>query len=546
MHRGGGPPQHRPQHFGQRVFRDGGWWEWGPYGWTVLENVCTQWSAPLKVDPQFIGYASARLNDSGGQPVSERLDGTLYLFEVGTVNVSIRKCVSENVGVSGVGLGDDFPELTQALNTIATQVKAEGGDVQGAQDALRGTYLSILAQNVAEGNPVSSSQAIQAATKLVGLNATEAGAIAQIGGLLQSAAAGTLTPTEVANAVSGVLIATLVASGAVTAGVGALVAIGLTVAEGAFAKIFGSSAPAASLCGADFSAKPDFAVGCVAVFGPKIPSRARNDWRRFPQQSNPSDQAWYTGSSPAPNGFVLNGVTWKNAISSPFEWNGAEWWSTKPGDVWPIDAAFPTWRVIGNGTSSDPFDTPSEFSKAFFESWKLAAENALNGYIPPPDYKVFMQTLRTWNKAHEVEEKFPDGSVGNKPFVIKASTKSYFDPYSYLQTLVQQAWDNRPGDPDPDFPNGPQVTINNGPLKKPIDAGVAPFIVGSGSFNVFHQVVMKKASSPVKTALITTAGVGILGAIGLWLFAQSKGIAVGEAWNMLKTKTKNVFKGKKK
>ncbi len=91
---------HNHFHHGHRRFFGGSWWDWQPWGWSVVvlalgENYCAQWSEPLQVAPDFGSYAAGKLAASSGDPMSERLpDQVLYLYTLEPA-VTVRRCVAE-------------------------------------------------------------------------------------------------------------------------------------------------------------------------------------------------------------------------------------------------------------------------------------------------------------------------------------------------------------------------------------------------------------------------------------------------------------------
>jgi hypothetical protein len=385
-----------------------------------------------------------------GQEVAQE-DGTVAYVEEGD---------REPFGLGGISdfqtLLQTDPQFSSTWTDVQTQLMAEGQtDLTGAKIALSDAYSQLISQSF---GGLGTVEALDAAKSYVLTGETIAGAVDTVQGLVQTIEHG--TPLQVVQAFTGTMVGLGIATGAVTAGVGAaIVGVVQTLLQILQSNhFFGEPPPAAgTLCGAPLDLKPDFTIGCLAVWadaGTSVnlaPDSAA--WRPFPSPSDPQDAAWFE----------------RDKNYGPGEWRGAFFGVRAPGKdqsygaiginpagagVRPIDNAF-DYADIEALAADTTFPLP-DFAKAWITAWKANAAYLLNGLKAQEDWVVLVHLLQLWNRAH---------SASSTLFLNK-------DGPTYLQGLAKIASTSKLKKDDPLVSLDSQGNVNglvvhSGPLKQP-------------------------------------------------------------------------------
>jgi hypothetical protein len=348
------------------------------------------------------------------------------------------------------------PSFSSTWTDVQAELMAEGQtDFTGAKIALSDAYSQLISQ---EFGGLGTAEALAAAKSYVLTGETIAGAVDTVSGLVQTIEHG--TPMQVVQAFTGTMVGLGIATGAVSAGVGAAIVavVGTLLQVLQNNHFFGEPPPAAgTLCGAPLDRKPDFTVGCLAVWadqGTSVNLTPGSDaWRPFPSPSDPEDAAWFQPD--------------KNY--GPGEWRGAFFGVRAPGKdqsygaiginpagagVRPIDNAF-DYADIEALVADTSFPLP-DLAKAWVSAWKANAAYLLNGLKAQEDWVVLVHLLQLWNRAHD------------------ASSTLYLnkDGPTYLQGLAKIAATSKLKKTDPLVSLDSQGNVNglivhSGPLKQP-------------------------------------------------------------------------------
>jgi hypothetical protein len=339
--------------------------------------------------------------------------------------------------------------VQQAWGPVQQQMLAEGLDPSNPLDAAnlntaQGMFANAYNQ-LTQQMGVEATSAMQAAAQYVQTGKTIAGAVQTVVSLIKQAE-GVQDIQGACNFVGslmGTVVTAAIASGAVTAGIGAAITavVGVTIAliEAAWP---GNPQPAGQLICAQtgpqgaqiYCSGASFTVGCICCFshapiGQTTPiGPGTSVWRDFPNPTDPNDAGWFqyvgvigqpqsaTGPFGGPTAgagapgytYPLQGApTAGNAPQGLGVWKNATW-STPFAGMRTIDGAFPNYRQLeyeltvpfGNEVEPCP-PALVDFGKAFFAAWKSNQAFALNGLKPIPDEQVLLQTLAMFNRSHD-------------------------------------------------------------------------------------------------------------------------------------------------
>lgn len=292
---------------------------------------------------------------------------------------------------------------------------------------------------------IDPALAIDTAKKFVAGDRTMSGALDTVGGLV-SLATEDAPPEEVVQQFTAVIVGAAVAAGAVSAGVGAMIAVGVEVtveildALGLFGAAGGQT-----VCGRTFDPKPDWVVGCVGVYGTRVPGPKNLGWRKFPVASNPADSDWFGVGSDNIAAQIMQGG---NSDTDPIY-----------GPQHKIGAAFPAYWRLQSDIAREPDGPFADFLRAFYSAWKSNNEYALNGLKASADWQVALHILGIWNHTHSnssvhIVNMQDDPTLGWDTSTVRSS------PVPYLAVLVKNIRQFS-GNPETDAPNN-SITINTG------------------------------------------------------------------------------------
>ncbi len=291
------------------------------------------------------------------------------------------------------GMGDLFADLASqsaefagAWGKVQDQLHAEGAsdlDLSAAKQSLANAFSQIVSNP--QGFNLSSSDALKAATDFTIAGRTVLGAVDQVQGLI--AASQGSDPTQAFQMVTGTLIGVAVAAGALSAGIGSVIVVGVGAALSLMqsAGLFGSPPQGQQICnGLWINPPPTLQVGCVGANAQAVKNGSPY-WRHYPKRSggNTNDAAWFQSSYAA---------AWSGSATGPMStWMGFS-------DTRLIDSAFPEAHYLACQHVPSAL---AGLNAAFLSAWTANKEYALNGLKAQPDWIVLEHTLRAWNKAHQ-------------------------------------------------------------------------------------------------------------------------------------------------
>jgi hypothetical protein len=346
----------------------------------------------------------------------------------------------------------DPVDFGAAWAPVEAQMVAEGAPLLDLNSA-KGAFADAFSQ-LSDQIGITGAQALSAAQQYVTLGHTVLGAANTVMGLV--AAAGQASTPELAAQFSGAMIGTLttimIASGVVTAGVGAAI---VGVVSGALAVmqaagLFGRPPAANQIC-PGIAGAGDFLVGCLAAKG-AVNAPGGANWRSFPDAGHAEDATWF--------------VSCGNSSCAEFPWKGARYgnaFTSNPASAADrvIDYGFDAYRTIEfyqqglsaivqpDGTTVGGGGSPQGFLQAFATAWKANAEYSLNGLKAQDDALVLVHLVRLWNRAH---------TGPAVPFAAWA------DPF--LSSLVVRAFASvGTGDATVAYQGTKDFYLNTGPLK---------------------------------------------------------------------------------
>jgi len=422
-----------------------------------------------------------------------------------------------------IGLGDDLSDLlalaTQdpTVNSVVQQVKqqaaAEGANTPQELDArlhtLASSYYNLISQEIG----VDPKDALGAAQKYVHVAHTIQGAIENVEGLVQAAEAGA-PPSQIVQSFTGLMIGTLVATGALTAGVGAAI-VGAVVVVGMILDklgLFGGHPSGTEVCpGITCDPAPKYVVNCICVYADPVTSPASPHWKHFPDPNNTDDVGWFK---------------YETLVS----WHGDTWLHNCGGmngcKYRPIDT-FGAWKWFECEQKLD--GAGGDFQKMFWGAWKANQEMLLNGLKPIDDWKVLVNVLRIWNRAHSAgsDVTFQPTKAGDVSWPIYPGGGNCPGnaPAPYFTTLINAIINNMPQE----LVNGAFV-IHGGPKKV-----IAPKAIGKSLHCALHPEACaavgaiadlsttSKPGAPMSTGAKVVIGIGVVGAAatgGLWWYAH--------------------------
>lgn len=230
--------------------------------------------------------------------------------------------------------------------------------------------------------------------------------------------------------------------------------------------------------------------------------------------TGPSDPAWRT--------WAQFEADYRNADGT---------WKVPPTNVGAsIDAAFPLYQeTIGceiDKLAAMPAGGVRDFFLTYYRAWQHAAEQAINGFVMPSPWTIFVQTLTHWNATHPG----PAVTLVGTPIPAQGGT-----------CIVHG---------DPNDPNGVSYIgmLLNGDIPSSGTPAVPPakqnLQLNTGGLAPWAQAIIKglavqpaKTSTPAKVA-IASASVAGAGAVALavtaWLTHQTFLAVTGKAWDWIK------------
>ena len=396
-----------------------------------------------------------------------------------------------------------LPSFASSWNDIQAQLTQEGAglnQVVAAQTSFTNAYEQLSSQFGAVGD-----DAITGAHAFVAMGQTVVGAASTVAGLIQTAESG--SAPAITQAFTGVMVSLAIATGAVSAGIGAAIVAGVGLILSALGSLglFGGGG-GTQICGATVSPPPDLVVGCMPIWvtgaaDPNSPPVRQQPgtfgWRSFPVEG--VDTGWFTAAPPYEPyvGGGMGTVTWKG-LSGEYYGVG----------VRAVDYAFPNYARVASDVAG------GDFQKAFFAAWKGNAEYALNGLKPQPDAQVLVHMLRLWNKSHA------------GPTIPMSPLDG-----SYLGTLISQGVQSLQAN-DTGMTDGTTLLVNSGAVLNP--AIVAPLVHRVIALHIPGGAIQSSAPTPAAStglstgAKVAVGGVAVTGAalLGAVAFGIVKGQAV--------------------
>lgn len=418
------------------------------------------------------------------------------------------------IGDFASDLAQDATGFGGAWSQVQKQLDAEGANttvVSAAKSAFSSSFDSLAPHLDSIGG---SQQLLNACTQYTLKGTTIGGAVDMVGGLISAAQSGTPAP-QLLESFTGTMITVAIASGALTAGIGAAIVgavtglVTLLQAAGLFGGSPGVSIPGCP-AGETYKTAPDWAIGCTAAYGGKN-TPGSFGWRHFPNPGNPTDAGWFTPpGTDQDSGSAIQGWRGLTIASGP----GLAAIVSGGGGSPLVDAVFPNFAAIDvehplpinlQGQASvtavlaaaqfqmfaaiNP--VVADFHRAFLAAWKLNQEYALNGLTPQPDWNVLYHALNLWNTAHSNATTYSLRDNGATP--LWEANNLIADPNT-LSSVIGQSdpiWDPTSG--------GHAVIINTGPRK--------PFTLGS-------SFASTSATSAGKVVAYSAGGIA-LGSIAL-------------------------------
>lgn len=430
---------------------------------------------------------------------------------------------------SAIGAGDLASDLQSSSEwqAIEQQLRIEGAGqpaqqvqtlVDTAFTQFQSTYNQLVGPQPSLAQIQGPGGALNAAASFIGAGFTIGGAVDMVNGLTAAASSGAPAPALL-EAFTGTMLGIAVAAGSVTAGVGAAIVgvVDLLVTFLQAAGLFGSS-PAATLCGVNYQAVPNWAINCIGVFGsPASPGTPA--WAHFPNPNDAADAVWYAPIAITPViGMPIGVIEWRGLKLEG--WNG----QNSKRYPRPIDMAWNNYAQV-DYTNSPIFpdfafnalpQAAQNFHAAYLAAWKLNQEYLLNGLNAQDDQTVLIHALRNWNRAHHPSSTYV--LTANSPMLYEASL---------IGGLAQKLQTT-----DPLWATGQAGTglqINTGaPLPFSLSkAGAGLRVIGLGG------IKLNKGSSSAKSWIIGSAVVAAAAAGGIGIWAWLTGQAYSEAWGRL-------------
>ena len=289
-----------------------------------------------------------------------------------------------------------------------------------------GNLFADTFDNISTQLGVDTSTALEASKQFIIAGHTVAGAVHTVQQIQQAAAGGDVAAAF--NILTGALVAAATSTGLVTAGVGALITIGVGVALDELGKLnlFGAPPQGTEWCsGLRTTGKIAIQIGCVVTFGDTnqlaYPSGSPY-WRRFPKRSggNTNDDWWFNAKG------VSGGVRGFNTVEWSGNPNGPKTYWTSYGNSRLVDNAFADFHYLACQTVPSGLQG---FSDAFTQAWVANKEFALNGLKPQDDWQVLRTLIGIWNRAHD-GSSYVDIAHADKPTVTEPTFADISNPTS--------------------------------------------------------------------------------------------------------------------
>ena len=411
------------------------------------------------------------------------------------------------------------PAGAAAWSQVQSQLQAEqqsglltANDFNDALLAAQGNFtdsyngLNAAAADATSILPAATQYALQAQTVL--------GSVSNIQGFISAAQNPDTPPAALVTSFTGILVGIGIASGVVTAGVGAAVCAGVALAVQTLSSLgfFPSPPSGAPLCNGSVLVQPNdpgaIVIGCVAGNYPnlqqaKVPGPQDPRWRSFPSPT--TDPGWYE---------VLESSG--QTIAGPITW-GSGLWSSGSNGPRMVDAAWPQFRHLECEQSSLLPGAAGAFQQAFFAAWKLNQALALNGQQVADDASVLKQLVTQWNRAHDGATTYSFTSRGTDTQFMPSNLSPGPSPCSrvasygpYVSYLVQDI--------------GGSLVINTGALKAPPNVSALTNNVSSAA---------PTATSGATTAAAIALGIGGVSLAAVGIYAVKEKISYLEAWQRL-------------
>lgn len=330
-----------------------------------------------------------------------------------------------------VGLGSNFSDyignadFASAWSDVQAQLTAEGYGPDSLTAKTVANHFADVYDNLASELGIDPATATDAAKQFIIAGQTVAGAVHTVEQIQGAISGG--DPSAAFNILTGAMVAAATSTGLVTAGAGALITIGVSVAVDTLSKLglFGHAPQGQEWCsGLRSTATPIIQVGCVATFGPStlIYRNGSPYWRRFPKRSggNTNDDWWFNakGVQGGISGGGFNTVEWSGNPNGP-----KTYWQSY-GNNRLIDSAFADFHYLSCQTVPKGLEG---FSDAFTQAWTANKEYELNGLKSQPDWQVLRTLIGIWNRAHD-GATYVDIAQEDKPYVREPVFASISNP----------------------------------------------------------------------------------------------------------------------
>jgi hypothetical protein len=414
-------------------------------------------------------------------------------------------------------LASQSTEFTAAWGTVQSQLSQEGAtqlDVVAAKQSLANSFQQIVSNP--QGFGLSTSDALKAATDFTVAGRTVLGAVDHVQGLIAAAQGG--DPTQAFQMFTGTLIGGAVAAGALSAGIGSVIVIGVGAALSLMkdAGLFGAPPQGQQICtNLWINPPPTLQVGCVGSSASAIKNGSPY-WRNYPKRSggNAGDDQWFSQSF----------ATWSGSKSGPMaSWGG---YSTTR----LIDSAFPDAHYLA--CQSVPGALAS-FNAAFLAAWTANKEYELNGLKSQPDWQVLQHLATVWNRAHSNASTY-DVTYVAKPYLqgvsldpatgkIDGPCPSNLPPY--VATLISDLVSNLSSN-DPLLSAQGALRLHTGPLvtppKRVITLRLPPKPAPVTAVRATPWTASPAAPSSGASTAIAVAALAVAGAGAFYVYRQKK------------------------
>jgi len=436
----------------------------------------------------------------------------------------MRSLPALGLGVRPVGFGDvslSDIDANASYSTAWTSIQKQMVNEGASQDDLAAakTDFAYALSGLGPGlQDLPGSQLIDAAKQYVVAGRTVAGALSQVTSLTAASMQSRVPPQAAVQAFTGTLIGVAGIAGAaasVSAGVGAVIVIGIEMASQLISAIIAPTPPPNVCQGANFTIGSQNS-GQLCVFGSVVSASGSQDWRSFPDHNNPDDAAWFTPISQLGQKFQPQGQG--ASYNGSFDWRdirvsfSSGWSGMTPADLAEItpNGQFSEGAMVAAMDMGTLPNQVANFLRMYNSAWKANKELALNGMKSADDSDVLTHAVRIWNRSH-------------------SNSSTYTFPGYYrtgLESLAKAI--NDAGGFDVAPTNG-TIQINIGPEK----VTLLPFMTGGTKTTTTTTTSTTTTSTATKVATGTAvvagtaaAGVGVYA----WLTKQAYGAAWGALW----------------